>query len=328
MSGRGGSGSDPARPVPHREVPGPPLRVRAEDRPRDVGLQGLRPGRQPVHADLGRVQGAAAEDGPHGHPLRDPLDQARHDVGGRPDPARPRARPARPTPHVVAHSEQGYTANLPLAVLDDDDVCWPTRSTAGRSSSSTAGRFASSCRSATSGRAPSGCAASSSSTTTSSASGSATATTTTPTPGRKSATRNDLARRARGWDVDPGPTRPSGRAAVPIQARSDLRPQSRSDRSRALESLVARTRDWPFSVGLPPPSQPVVGTLIAHWAAPRRLGARDGSWAVRDDRHDPSGVHASSTRPPARARPRRVGWRCCPSMGEGVPVRRPADLPG
>ncbi len=24
--------------------------------------------------------------------------------------------------HVVAHSEQGYTANLPLAVLDDDDV--------------------------------------------------------------------------------------------------------------------------------------------------------------------------------------------------------------
>ena len=24
--------------------------------------------------------------------------------------------------HVVAHSEQGYTANLPLDVLDDDDV--------------------------------------------------------------------------------------------------------------------------------------------------------------------------------------------------------------
>jgi DMSO/TMAO reductase YedYZ molybdopterin-dependent catalytic subunit len=29
----------------------------------------------------------------------------------------------RPTAtHVVAHSEQGYTANLPLSVLDDDDV--------------------------------------------------------------------------------------------------------------------------------------------------------------------------------------------------------------
>ena len=26
------------------------------------------------------------------------------------------------TTHVVAHSEQGYTANLPLSVLDDDDV--------------------------------------------------------------------------------------------------------------------------------------------------------------------------------------------------------------
>jgi DMSO/TMAO reductase YedYZ molybdopterin-dependent catalytic subunit len=24
--------------------------------------------------------------------------------------------------HVVSHAEQGYTANLPLAVLDDDDV--------------------------------------------------------------------------------------------------------------------------------------------------------------------------------------------------------------
>ena len=24
--------------------------------------------------------------------------------------------------HVVAHAEQGYTANLPLSVLDDDDV--------------------------------------------------------------------------------------------------------------------------------------------------------------------------------------------------------------
>ena len=29
----------------------------------------------------------------------------------------------RPTPtHVVSHAEQGYTANVPLSVLDDDDV--------------------------------------------------------------------------------------------------------------------------------------------------------------------------------------------------------------
>jgi len=93
----------------------------------------------------------------------------------------------RPTAtHVLAHSEQGYTANLPLSVLDDDDVLladtydgrpldpehgWPLR------------LFV---RSATSGRVPSGSAGSSSSITTSSASGSATATTTTPTPGRRS----------------------------------------------------------------------------------------------------------------------------------------------
>ena len=73
----------PARPVSDREVPGAPLRLRPQDRPRDVGLQGLRPRRLAVHADLGPVQGPAAQDGRDGHPLRDPLDQARHDLGGR-----------------------------------------------------------------------------------------------------------------------------------------------------------------------------------------------------------------------------------------------------
>lgn len=33
-----------------------------------------------------------------------------------------RARLAAGASHVLAHSEQGYTANLPLSVLDDDDV--------------------------------------------------------------------------------------------------------------------------------------------------------------------------------------------------------------
>ena len=60
----------------------------------------------------------------HGHPLRDPLDEARHDLGGR---ARSRrssrlAGVRKSATHVLAHSEQGYTANLPLTVLDDDDV--------------------------------------------------------------------------------------------------------------------------------------------------------------------------------------------------------------
>ena len=95
----------------------------------------------------------------------------------------------RPTARfVVIHAEQGYTTNLPLEVLDDDDVharrhrrrCAARRPT-------TATRCASSFQSATSGRAPSGSAASSSRRSTSPASGSATATTTTPIPGRKSA---------------------------------------------------------------------------------------------------------------------------------------------
>ena len=70
------------------------------------------------------VQGPAAEAGHDRHPLRHALDQARHPLGGRGDPDDPRARPgaadARPT--SSRHAEQGYTANLPLSVLDDDDV--------------------------------------------------------------------------------------------------------------------------------------------------------------------------------------------------------------
>ena len=81
----------PARPVPHREVPGPPLRLGAAHGPRDLGFQGLRRGRQPVHADVGAVQGIAAQAGRHGHPLRDPLVEAGHEMGRRPDPEDPRA---------------------------------------------------------------------------------------------------------------------------------------------------------------------------------------------------------------------------------------------
>ena len=114
----------PARPVQDRQVPGPALRLRAADGPRDLGLQGLRRGRRAVHADLGAVQGAAAQDGPHGHPLRHALDEARHRPGraSRSSTSSSSPRSARRATHVVAHSEQGYTANLPLAVLDDDDV--------------------------------------------------------------------------------------------------------------------------------------------------------------------------------------------------------------
>ena len=171
----GGQEMDPAspsasrRPVPDRQVPGPPLRLGAADRPRDVGLQGLRRGRHAVHADVGPVQGAAAQAVHDRHPLRDPLDEARHRLGGRPDPGDPRAAP---------RSGRGDPRRSPLRSRATPRTCRcrcsttttsssPTRSTASRSSPSTATRSGSSSRSATSGRAPSGSAASSSSTTTS-----------------------------------------------------------------------------------------------------------------------------------------------------------------
>ena len=77
----------------------------------------------PFSPDLEGVQGASPQDGPHGHPLRDALDEARHRLGGRPIQEILELAQVRPTAtHVVAHAEQGYTANLPLSVLDDDDV--------------------------------------------------------------------------------------------------------------------------------------------------------------------------------------------------------------
>jgi len=80
-------------------------------------------------------------------------------------------RPKSSARFVLAHAEQGFTANVPLAALEDDEAL-----------------IGSSCRRATSGRARSGSAAWSCCPPTSRASGSATATTTTPISGRSSAT--------------------------------------------------------------------------------------------------------------------------------------------
>ena len=101
------------------------------------------------------------------------------------------AKLCRPKPSarfVIAHAEQGFTANVPLSAIEDEkalivyeadgepltpDHGWPCGSSSRRS---------------TSGRAPSGCAASSCRPPTSRASGSATATTTRPITGRSSGT--------------------------------------------------------------------------------------------------------------------------------------------
>ena len=166
-----------------------------------------------------RVQGAAPQDGHDRHPLRDPLDQARHDLGGRPDPGDPRPAPAcarrRPTCSPIPSRATRPTCRS--TVLDDDDVLLADTfdGAAARAGARLAAPPGSS-RSGTSGRAPSGSAASSSSTTTASASGSATATTTTPIPGRKSATRSrapraagEVARARRRRPVSSGGVRPS-----------------------------------------------------------------------------------------------------------------------
>ena len=145
----------PARPVPDREVPGPPLRLGAADRPRDVGLQGLRRGRRPVHADLGPVQGAAAQAGPHGHPLRDALVEARHDLGGRPDPGDPRAGPGPADRDARRQPRRAGLHRQPAArgARRRRRAARRHLRRRSRSSPSTATRSGCSCRSATSGRA-------------------------------------------------------------------------------------------------------------------------------------------------------------------------------
>ena len=190
-AGSGGHGTDPAGPVPDREVPGPPLRLGARTPTSPSGTSGssarsTRPftltweqfktlPRKTVATDIHCVTRWSKLDTTwEGVPIQEILGLAQ-------------VRPA--ATHVLAHSEQGYTANMPL--VGPRRRRRPPRRHLRRPAARAGARLArsaSSSRSATSGRAPSGSAASSSSTTTSSASGSATATTTTPIPGRKSAT--------------------------------------------------------------------------------------------------------------------------------------------
>ena len=125
----------PPRSVRDRQVPRAPLRLRAHDGPRDLGLQGLRRGREPVHLPLGRVQADAAQDGPHGHPLRHPLDQARHRLLRRPDPAHPRAGPAQADGRLRGRPQRAglHDQHAPRACSTTTTSCSPTPSTGSRS---------------------------------------------------------------------------------------------------------------------------------------------------------------------------------------------------
>ena len=63
----------------------------------------------------------------------------------------------KPSAHfVVAHAEQGFTSNVPLEALKDDEALIVWEADGRRSNRSTAGLFASWCPRATSGRARNG----------------------------------------------------------------------------------------------------------------------------------------------------------------------------
>ena len=113
------------------------------------------------------VPGAPDRAGHAGHPLCDPLVQARHDLGGRAvhAPRGGRAAELKPTARfVIFHAESGYnprTCRSRVAMQPDCLLAW---SFAGEplEERSAAIPCAPSSRGSTSGRAPSGCAGSSS----------------------------------------------------------------------------------------------------------------------------------------------------------------------
>ena len=93
--------------------------------------------------------------------------------------------------HVMLHCYGGYTTNVSLAELMDDDVLFArTRTTASRWRASTAGRCGWLCRSCTSGRARSGCVAWCSWMKRRRGSGRCTGTTSTAIRGRRRGTRS------------------------------------------------------------------------------------------------------------------------------------------
>ena len=123
------------------------------------------------------------------HPLRHPLDEAGHAVEGR--ALKAVARPGRPLDSVrfvIAHAEQGYTANLPIEAIRDQDVMIGLEADGAPLTPEHGYPARLVVPSATSGRARSGCAGSSSRTWTSPVSGKATDTTTRAIPGVRSGT--------------------------------------------------------------------------------------------------------------------------------------------
>ena len=193
----------PAGPAAREDVAGPALRADPDVRRAELGSRAHRARREPRSRSRTRSSGRCRT-------WTSPADM--HCVTGWTTldntwegvPFRTLTERAKPTPEakwVIAHCAYGYTSNLSLEAMDDDDVLRRVaRTTARTSSPSTAGRCGSWCPSATRGRARSGSPAWSSATRTSAGSGRCAATTCTRSRSPRSATPT---RRARGPSSSP-----------------------------------------------------------------------------------------------------------------------------
>ena len=75
----------------------------------------------PAHPQLRQLLTLPQPRGHGRHPLRDALEPLRRHLQGRPlERAREARRPKPSARFVVAHAEQGFTANIPLAALEDE----------------------------------------------------------------------------------------------------------------------------------------------------------------------------------------------------------------
>ena len=133
-AGPGGRRPDPARPVPDDEVPGPPLRLGA--RSTDLATWDFKVWGEvdsPFTLTWEEFKALPRKTVAHGHPLRDPLDEARHDLGGRARSRRSSSRAGvRPVGDPRARPLRAGLHGEPAAVACSTTTtsCWPTRSTA------------------------------------------------------------------------------------------------------------------------------------------------------------------------------------------------------
>ncbi len=179
----------------------------------------------------------------------------------------------------MAHSERGYTTNIPLADLRSDDVLLATGTTGKTSSPSTAAPAAWSFRSSISGRARSGSARSSFSTSTLRGSGRSTDTTFTPTRGRRSATPTRKPTPCSGCARSPPAACGMDAEGRPLPLRS-----RRGTEDSESRSIIGWIRDERGSAGRPGPARILVRGRAGRRTHDRRRDLPDARGADRRPR--------------------------------------------